>query len=175
MTTTAARLATIAALLLAAAPARAGVGLELSVGTGVRHGVGALERSPSSVEATVGLPVTSALRLALGAVADLADVKASANDRSAGRPELALRPMLVLAPSLSPFYLRAIAGVTSLRDGPRRFTWGGAVGVSASLIGLGAFAEAGALQRRYATALLGGGSSERTGWQLEARAGFSIW
>jgi hypothetical protein len=174
VTTTAARLATIAALLLASAPAQAGVGLELSIGTGVRHGVGALERSPSSVEATVGLPVTSALRLALGAVADLADVKASANDRSAGRPEFSLRPMAVLAPSLSPLYLRAIAGVTSLREGPRRFTCGGAVGVSASLIGLGAFAEAGALQRHYATALVGGGTSVRTGVQLEARVGVSV-
>jgi len=164
-----------AALLLAAGPARAGVGLELSVGTGVRQSVGAAERSPSSVMLTVGLPITSALRLGIAGVADLADVKASLNDRSADRPELALRPMLVLAPSLSPVYLRAMAGATNLRDGPRRFTWGGAIGLSAGLIGLGAFAEAGAMQRRYPVTLPGGTAGEKTGWQLEARVGVSIW
>ena len=125
-----------AALLLAAAPALAAVGLEASVGTGVRQGVGPVERSPTSLMLAVGLPISSALRLQLGAVADLADVRASVNDQGQ-RPEWSLRPMLVLAPALSPLYLRAIAGATNLKEGPRRFTWGGAIGVSASLIGLG--------------------------------------
>ena len=72
-----------------------------------------------------------------------------------------VRPMLVLDPPVFPLYGRAILAVTNLKD-DAVIAYGGAVGTSFSIVGLGAFAEIGALPRSVSGTQI---------WVAEARAG----
>jgi hypothetical protein len=114
------------------------------------------------------------LKLELGAVANLGDVSAS---YSAGgsKFDVDLRGMVVVSPPLFPLYIRGIAGATSLKSKPAKFTWGGALGIGFGLFGIGAFGEIGAMQKAYqvvdpVTAV----ESEKKGLQIEGRVGVSI-
>jgi hypothetical protein len=161
-------------LLAAPAAARAGLLLEASVGSGLRAGIGSAERIPTNVMATVGYGFAGMLKAELGALVSFGDAKAGFS--TAGRTvDVDLRPMLVFSPPMSPIYLRAIAGVTSLKVKPVRFSYGAALGVGVGLLGVGAFGEVGAMQHRYEVVLPGGlGTVSKDGWQIEARLGLSF-
>ena len=163
------------ALTLLASPvaARAGFLFEASVGSGVRAGIGSAERIPTNVMATFGYGFTDMLKLEVGALANLGDAKASFST-GGSKFDVDLRGMVVISPPLFPLYLRGIAGVTSLKEKPTSFTYGGAVGVGFGLFGVGAFGEVGAMQHRYEIALPTGGTVGKDGWQLEGRLGLSF-
>jgi len=74
----------------------------------------------------------------LGLVGNLGDVQDSKFD-------LALRPMVVISPPLIPLYVRGIFAVNGLVEGPTRIAYGGALGLSFGLFGVGVFLEAGYL------------------------------
>ena len=80
------------------------------------------------------------LKLELGLLGNLGDVQNSKFD-------LELRPMVVISPPLVPLYLRAIFAVQNLIYGPTTYAYGGALGLSFSLLGAGLFVEAGVLPR----------------------------
>lgn len=132
--------ALLAALALAAAPsaAHAGVVFELSAGSGVRVDPKPTERIPTNVMLASGFSFAGMLKLELGLLGNLGDVEDSKFD-------LALRPMIVISPPIIPLYARGIFAVNGLVEGPTRVAWGGALGVSFGLFGLGVFLEAGYL------------------------------
>ena len=148
--------------LLAVAPAaRAGWIIEGSVGKGVKV-------SPSPVKATMtnlmiapGYTVIDILRLELGLVADLPDIKASNFD-------LQLRPMIVVAPPILPLYGRAIFAVTNLlhKNGEKTtIAYGAAAGLKLGVGPVGVFAEAGLLPRSVAS---------KINWVIEGRIGANL-
>ena len=163
------------ALVSSPLAARAGGLLfEASVGSGVRAGIGDTERIPTNVMATLGYGFTDMLKLEVGALANLGDVSAS---YAAGgtKVDVDVRGMVVVSPPLFPLYVRGIAGVTSLKAKPAKFTWGGAVGVGFGLFGIGAFGEVGAMQHTYQIPVpVTGPDQEKKGWQIEGRLGISI-
>ncbi len=128
------------ALSLAPAAVRAGTVWEGSVGSGFRWQPSPVERIPTNVMLTVGY-TKSVLKLELGALGNLADVKHSKFD-------LELRPMLVVKPPVLPLYARAITGVSGLVEKPVAFVYGAAVGVRMGALGVGAVLEAGAVAKR---------------------------
>lgn len=131
-----------AALAILAGPlsARAGVVLELSAGSGFRWDPSPTERTPTNLMIAPGYSLGGMLKLELGVLANLADVKGSKFD-------VDLRPMVVIAPPLFPLYLRGIFAVTNLANGPQKIQYGGALGVSFGLFGVGGFVEAGIVPR----------------------------
>lgn len=99
------------------------------------------------------------VRLQLGLVADLPDVKESKFD-------IGLRPMLTISPPILPLYARLILAANNLTHSElRSLAYGGAVGLSVSLVGIGIFAEAGLLPRNKDDQFL---------WVVEGRAGVSF-
>jgi hypothetical protein len=128
------------ALLAGPAVAKAGVVVEVSAGSGFVYDPGPIARIPTNVMIAPGVSFAKMLRLELGLLGNLGDVKASKFD-------LDLRPMVVLKPPMFPLYLRGILGVTNLIDGPKKLTYGGALGMDFGLFGLGAFLEAGIVPR----------------------------
>jgi hypothetical protein len=160
-------------LLASPAAARAGLLFEASVGSGVRAGIGSTERIPTNVMATLGYGFTNMLKLEVGALANLGDAKASFST-GGSKVDVDLRGMVVISPPLFPLYLRGIAGVASLKQRPATFTYGAALGVGIGLMGVGAFAEVGAMQHRYEILLPTGAVVGKDGWQIEGRLGISI-
>jgi len=134
------RPALMACALLIPALARGGSVFELSAGSGLRWEPAPVERVPTNVMLAGGYSF-GVLKLELGMVGDFSDVKNSKFD-------LDLRPMMVLQPPVLPFYLRGMAGVSRLVEGPAQFSYGAALGARMGLAGVGAFLEAGALSRR---------------------------
>ncbi len=159
-------------LLASPAAARAGMLFEASVGSGVRAGIGSAERIPTNVMATVGYGFADMLKLEVGALANLGDAKSSFST-GGSKFDVDVRGMVVVSPPLFPLYLRGIAGVTSLKTKPAKFTYGGALGAGFGLFGVGAFVEAGAMQHTYEIATPVGTVS-KDGWQIEGRLGISI-
>lgn len=147
------------ALVLGPASARAGGVFEASVGSGVRWDPSPTERIPTNLMLTGGYSFAGMLKLELGVVGNLNDVKHSKFD-------LDLRPMVVVAPPVLPIYLRGILGVSGLVEGPQALNYGGALGVRIGALGLGAFLEAGALSRRIKI-----GSEKKDAWMAEGRLG----
>lgn len=127
-----------AVLLAAPAAAHAGVVYELSAGSGARIDPSPKERIPTNVMLASGFSFAGMLKLELGLVGNLSDVKDSKFD-------LALRPMVVVSPPLFPLYARGIFAVNGLVEGPTRIAYGGALGLSFGLFGIGVFLEAGYL------------------------------
>jgi hypothetical protein len=148
------------ALLAGPAVARAGGIFEASAGSGFRWDPQPVERIPTNVMLAAGYSFASVLKLELGVVGNLADVKQSKFD-------LDLRPMVVLKPPVLPFYARGILGVSGLLEGPQALNYGGALGVRIGLMGMGAFLEAGALSRRVKIA-----GENKDAWMAEGRLGF---
>ena len=108
-------------LFLGPAFARAGGVYEASAGSGVRWVPSPVERIPTNLMLTGGYSFAGVLKLELGVVGNLGDVKNSKFD-------LDLRPMVVIAPPIIPFYLRGILGVAGLVSGPESLNYGGALG-----------------------------------------------
>ncbi|MEE8409415.1 MAG: hypothetical protein V3T05_07410 [Myxococcota bacterium] len=117
-----------------------------------------LRPSPGVVDTnlmlTAGYGFGEYIRLELGAVADLGDVENSKFD-------VKIRPMLVLAPPLIPIHARVVVGMANILN-DATFEFGGAIGLSGSLFGLGVFVEAGLLPQNQSGTLV---------WIAETRAG----
>jgi len=126
------------AMALAAAPARADVVFELSLGSGARIDPKPTERIATNIMLAGGFSFAGMLKLELGLLGNLGDVQDSEFD-------LSLRPMVVISPPLFPLYLRGILAVNGLVDGPTDVAYGAALGLSFGLFGIGAFIEAGYL------------------------------
>jgi hypothetical protein len=145
-------LAVVTAVPLAA---RAGWVVEGSVGKGVRLNPD-VKADQSNVMIAPGYTLLDAMiRIELGVVANIPDIKNSSFD-------FGLRPMVVVVPPILPIYGRAIFAVTNLINEPRTIAFGGAVGVKVAVAGLGLFAEAGLLPRS---------EQAQFRWHLEGRLG----
>jgi hypothetical protein len=165
---------TLAAALALPSAARAGALVEFSLGSGLQAGVGDVQRIPTNIGVAAGYGFAGMLKLEVGAFANLGDVKSSVNDATAHKTNVDLRGMVVVSPPLFPLYLRGIVGATNLVTGTKKVTYGAALGASFGLFGVGAFVEAGAMQRTYTVTLPGGLSASKDGWQVEGRVGVSI-
>jgi hypothetical protein len=152
------------ALLLGPAAAHAGWLVEASVGSGFRYDPSPTERTPTNIMIAPGFSFAGMLKLELGVVGNLGDVKGSKFD-------LDLRPMVVVAPPLFPLYLRGIFAVTNLTDGPQKVQYGGALGMSFGALGFGAFIEAGLVPRVVEVVDATGAKSDKTFWLAEGRLG----
>jgi hypothetical protein len=143
--------------LLALAPtARAGWVLEGSVGKGVKVSPSPTAATQTNIMIAPGYAIADIVRLELGLVADLPDVKASNFD-------FQLRPMVVLAPPILPLYGRLIFAVTNLRGpGDTVIAYGAAAGLKFGLGPVGVFAEAGVLPQSVASQMQ---------WVIEGRLG----
>jgi hypothetical protein len=152
-------LGSVVALALAVpAAARAGFIIEGSAGKGVSVSPD-VEATDTNLMLAPGISVLSMLRLQLGLVAALGDAKASNFD-------LELRPMVTVKPPILPLYGRLILAFTDLTHSKERtVAYGGAVGLSFSLVAVGIFAEAGVLPRSI---------NEEMWWVIEGRAGVSL-
>jgi hypothetical protein len=139
--------------------AHAGAIIEASLGKGA-------EVTPETHAMPLNLMVApgisfSILRLQLGLVADLPDVKNSNFD-------IGLRPMLTLSPPILPLYARLIMAINNLTEAgtaERSYAYGGAVGISFGLAGIGIFGEAGLLPRSV---------RDQFRWVVEGRLGVSF-
>ena len=133
------------------------MGLEVSLGKGASV-------SPDTVAQPLNLMVApgvqiAVIRLQLGLVADVPDVKDSEFD-------IGLRPMLTIAPPILPLYGRLVFAFNNLLNDERRtVSYGAALGLSFSLAGVGIFAEAGVLPRS---------KNNVTSWVVEGRLGMSL-
>ena len=146
-------------LFLGPASVRAGSVFEASAGSGVRWVPSPVVRIPTNLMLTGGYSFAGTLKLELGVVGDLSDVKNSKFD-------LDLRPMVVLSPPVLPVYLRGIFGVAGLVAGPEALNYGGALGVRLGAFGKGAFLEAGALSKKIKV-----GTEHKDAWIAEGRLG----
>ena len=154
------------ALLVGPAAARAGALFEVSAGSGFKYDPSPTERTPTNLMLAPGYSFAGMVKLELGLVGNLADVKGSKFD-------LDLRPMVVISPPVIPVYVRGIFAVTNLTasDGPRKIQYGGALGTSFGALGFGAFLEAGLVPRVVQVVDATGAKSDKTLWLAEGRLG----
>jgi hypothetical protein len=152
------------ALLLGPAASRAGVVIEGSVGSGFRYDPTPTERTPTNVMLAPGYSFAGIVKLELGLVGNLGDVKGSKFD-------LDLRPMVVVSPPFFPLYARGIFAVTNLTNGPQKVQYGGALGMSFGALGFGGFLEAGLVPRVVEVTDAAGAKSDKTYWLAEGRVG----
>jgi hypothetical protein len=169
--------ATLTAMTLVPAAARAGFVLDASIGKPYQvsspraWGQMNLMLSPGYAPS---LPVLSMFQLQLGVAFDFAD-------KSGTKTEMQLRPMLSFIPPIIPLYARAFLFFPNMLGradgGNRRPGFGGALGARigipsiAILPGFGVFAEVGALGRSVDFGTESGGSSSKLLWAVEGRAG----
>jgi len=148
-------------------PAAAGPLLEGSVGVSWQLEP-TMVRAPVSVMLAPGWGFAGILKVELGLAGNLADTQNSQFD-------LELRPMVVVSPPLFPLYLRGIAVVQNLLHGPTKPGYGGALGVSFGLFGVGVFVEAGAVARQITvpSASVPPVDQDVYRWYAEGRAGVS--
>jgi hypothetical protein len=145
--------------LLALAPAaRAGWGLEASLGKGAQVSPSPVAATQTNLMLAPGYGLLGLLRLELGIVGDLPDIKNSEFN-------LQLRPMVVIAPPIFPLYGRAIFAVTNLLEGKTTIAYGAAAGVKFGLGPVGVFAEAGLLPRSI---------DSKLSWVVEGRVGAAL-
>jgi hypothetical protein len=145
------------ALSLAAPASARAMGLELSLGKGTAVSPD-VKAQPLNLMAAPGISFV-VVRLQLGLVADLPDVSNSKFD-------IGLRPMLTISPPILPLYGRLIFAFNNLINSDRRtIAYGGALGLSFGLAGVGVFAEAGVLPRT---------KNSVTSWVVEGRLGLSL-
>ncbi|MBN2576111.1 MAG: hypothetical protein JXP73_16240 [Deltaproteobacteria bacterium] len=143
--------ATLFAMTLVPAAARAGFILEASYGKGYQVSPTPRFWEQSNIELSPGyapsLPVLSMLKFQLGIVMDIADGSA------ANKTNLQIRPMVSLVPPVIPVYGRVVFVVNNLLKGEREYAYGGVVGARVGipsitvLPGVGVFAEVGYLPR----------------------------
>jgi len=131
--------AVFVAALCGATKAHAGWVIEGSVGKGGKV-TDPRAWQPTNIMAAPGYELLGLLRLQLGIVGSLGDVKDSKFD-------LQLRPMVGIYPPFIPVYARAIFAYENLLHSPHVWALGGAGGIKLGLpfIGLGLFAEVGVL------------------------------
>jgi hypothetical protein len=150
-----------AACLLASQRAEAGLTLSGSVGVGGQVSPNAQFQATNLMLAP-GYDFLGFVRPELGFVGTLEQVRAG-NYLNVGWE---LRPMVVLTAPLIPLYARLIfAAVDPFSSTNRAYAYGGALGVGFALVGLGVFAEAGALPRSVQNTM---------SWVIEGRAGVYV-
>jgi hypothetical protein len=130
----------VALAVLVPAAAQASVVVEASLGRGYQIKPTTSSNLPTNIMIAPGVGLGDVLKLELGMVWDM--------PHSGQGNQFRLRPMLVLNPPIIPIYGRLICGVTDVFGDNRGFEFGGAVGVSVSLLGLGIFGEVGYLPER---------------------------
>jgi hypothetical protein len=167
-------LLSLSLLALPGAARAGGLLAEFSLGSGYQLGLSSPERIPTSLGVAVGYGLTDMLKLELGAFANLGDVQNSIDNANASTFDMDLRAMVVVAPPLFPLYLRGIVGQSNVLNGPTKITYGGALGVSFGLFGIGGFVEAGAMQKTYSVTVPGAGTATQEGWQAEGKVGIKI-
>jgi len=153
--------ALVLSVLVIAPAAHAGWILEGSLGKGyqVSNPKGATQTNLMIAPGVTFL--ADLLRLQVGFVGDLPDVKDSKFD-------LQIRPMFVLAPPILPIYGRAIFAIANLlhNNGPdTHIAFGAAAGLKFGLGPVGVFAEAGLLPRSIASNIY---------WAFEGRLGANV-
>lgn len=146
--------------LVAVAPAMANAGLvvEGSVGKGAKVSPSPVAAEQTNIMIAPGVSILSLLRLQLGLVSDLPDLKDSKTD-------LELRPMLTLYPPILPLYGRVIFAVTNLLHGTTTVAYGAAAGFKLGVGPVHVFAEAGLLPRSRASQI---------NWVIEGRLGAGL-
>jgi hypothetical protein len=170
--------ATLTAMILVPAAARAGFVLDASIGKPYQvtspRAWGQLNMMLSPGYAP-SLPILSMFQVQLGLAFDFAD-------KSGTKTEMQLRPMLSFIPPILPLYARAFLFFPNMLGradgGNRKPGFGGALGARigipsiAVLPGFGVFAEVGALGRSvdFGTEADGSASSKLL-WAVEGRAG----
>jgi hypothetical protein len=122
-----------------------GFSLSMSAGSGYRLSPSA-GRINTNIMVAPGFDLLGEfLRLEVGFVADLPDIRDTDFD-------VQLRPMAVLNLPVLPIYVRVVTGVTQLVQGPIAFAFGGAAGIDASVgESIALFAEAGFVPRADAS------------------------
>jgi hypothetical protein len=148
-------------LAIAPAAARAGWIVEGSLGKGVKVSPKPATATQTNIMIAPGYTLLDILRLELGVVSDLPDVKASKFD-------LQFRPMLVVAPPIFPLYGRAIFAVANVlhNNGPKTvLAYGAAAGLKLGFGPVGVFAEAGLLPRSVNSTI---------SWVIEGRLGANL-
>jgi hypothetical protein len=146
-------------LALAPAAAHAGFLVEGSVGKGVSVSPSPVKATQTNLMLAPGFGLLSdMLRVELGVVGDLPDLKAS-------QFNLQFRPMIVVAPPIFPLYGRAIFAVTNVLHGKTTIAYGAAGGLKFGLGPVGVFLEAGFLPRSV---------DSRINWVIEGRGGVAL-
>jgi hypothetical protein len=154
--------------VLAVAPAaRAGWIVEGSVGKGVKVSPSPAAATQTNIMIAPGYTIIDILRLELGLVSDLPDIKSS-------KFNLQLRPMVVVAPPIFPLYGRAIFAVTNLLHGKTTIAYGAAAGLKFGVGPIGVFAEAGLLPRSTDYTDMAGMTSSKIDWVIEGRLGANL-
>lgn len=149
----------MSALCVVPSAARAGFGIEGSVGKG-----GQVSEPRAAEQATLMLaPGFQFLmvRFSLGLVNNLPDTEA-------GQYNLELRPMIGFFPPILPIYGRIVFAFTDLlgrEDVPNEIAYGGAAGFKLGLGPVGVFAEAGVLPRSRRSEI---------SWVVEGRVGVAL-
>ena len=158
----------LAVALAVAFPAAAHAGATLALSAGVGGQTAPSQRMPTNVMLAPGYAL-GPIRAELGFVTALSDVPSPMTGKTS--TELELRPMLVIAPPVSPLYGRVILAVTNLVDGPRDVAYGGALGLSFGMLGANVFVEAGGLPRSVSVPQASGGTKDELRWVVEGRLG----
>lgn len=170
--------ATLTAMILVPAAARAGFLVEASLGKGYQTSPAPRGWEQLNLNIAPGfapsLPVLSMLRFQLGIVTDF-------GDKAGTKTNLELRPMISLVPPILPIYGRVIFLVNNLfdRDGAKReVAYGAAAGlrIGTPAVGvmpaIGVFAEVGLLPRsRDFINDTGTGTTSKIAWVTEGRVG----
>jgi hypothetical protein len=147
--------ALVLSLLCLAPVARAGFIIEGSVGKGAKVSPSPVKATQTNIMIAPGITFLSLLRLEVGLLNELPDVKDS-------KYNLEIRPMLVVAPPILPLYGRVIFAVTNLLNGPTTVAYGAAGGLKIGVGPVGVFAEAGFLPRSR---------DSKINWVIEGRLG----
>jgi hypothetical protein len=171
--------ATLTAMILIPAAARAGFLVEASLGKGYQTAPTPRGWEQTNLNIAPGyapsLPVLSMLRLQLGLVTDFGDGSRPA------KTNLELRPMLSIVPPILPIYGRLIFLVNNIFDrgseSKREIAYGAAVGVRVGtpsvgvMPAIGVFAEVGLLPRNRDFVDSTGATSSKIAWVAEGRVG----
>jgi hypothetical protein len=156
--------ALVLSVLVVAPAAHAGFIVEGSLGKGVKVSPSPAKQTQTNIMIAPGVTLLGdILRLEVGFVADLPDVKDS-------KFNLQFRPMVVVAPPILPIYGRAIFAVTNVLKGKTTIAYGAAAGLKFGLGPVGVFAEAGLLPRSVEDAT----GSSKINWVIEGRLGANL-
>jgi len=154
-----------AALMAVPSLAEAGIIIEASVGKGLQvkptpplNSDFAGRLAQTNLLIAPGYAIGQMLRAELGVLMDMPGKAAGVKQDF----QVRLRPMLVVSPPLLPLYGRLIFGMANVLKKDRVIEYGAALGVGASLFGLGLFAEAGVIPQA---------ADAGTVWIVEGRAG----
>jgi hypothetical protein len=151
----------VLSLLTVASVAHAGWIVEGSIGKGVKVNPKPVAATQTNLMIAPGYTIIDLIRLELGVVADLPDVKESKFD-------LQFRPMIVVAPPILPLYGRAIFAIANVfhNNGDKTiFAYGAAAGLKLGVGPVGVFAEAGFLPRSVNSSI---------SWVIEGRLGANL-